>query len=633
MSLPELKDEHRKVLQQVCSDFDAADKMRHKRFRERCEELYKLYRVYQDAKNWISDHPGIDVVPELKAEWGSDLHIPYSFSNVETIVPRMLSNRPKGLILPRDRDGAQNGGNMLLVLEAQQDQVHYPLRVQTTAKTGQIYGLGVRKSTWRKVERDTKRLVRATVPTDDLEWTTRPEKRVLHDDPWTEDVDPFDFIWDPFADSLETCEWVIHRTWRSLRYVWGKIRSGEWDLLCPKDEPAGRHMPDAYYVERADIEGLGSGEHYSTVWRERMQAAGHENFDGRGNQVHEVWEFHDGRQVITILDRTLPVKIRENPMWHGNMPFHIYRPSEVPHEFVGVGAIEPARFLQYEMDTLRSQRRDYAAIALSPVVAVQDGAVDTAHLQVYPGAVWNIAGDPRELIRKVDLGDVPQSGYAEEDRIRADIERATGLSDVVNGAGSASAGTATEAQLQLAAANVRIQNMTYRFEVEIIESEMDHWLELNQQMIRGSKGYAREVPTPGTPDRRYTWFEMEPPQLAGQMAYRVLGGSTQPDNVPQMRADAQMLMQTFGQDPTIDGRKLRMQALEQMGFKHPEALIMPDTMIPRETLNFMVKGMAQAAGVPAELTAQVAQVSLEAAEQQIAEAQGQQPTPAQEQPA
>lgn len=602
---PELSTEQQALLNRVRAAFDAADKGVHRRCRDKWEELYKLYRVYQDQKDYFRTDPGVDRIAEMTSEWGSDLHIPYSFSNVETIVPRMLSNRPKGLILPRDEQAVRNGENMRWTLDAQQEQIRYPLICQTTAKTGQIYGLGVQKDGWRTKRRDRRYLGRGVLNM----YVSEPGCKVF-DDPYAEDVDPFNFLWDPYADSLENCGWVIHRAWRSRRYVLSKL-----GFL-----PDGNRDPDAEWnlapdVTREEIDALNSSQAYSEVYSRRRDAAGYDSQAADQGEIHEVWEFHDGYKVVTVLDRVLPVREIENPAWHGDMPFHIYRPSEVPHEFAGIGAIEPARYLQYEMDLLRSQRRDQASLALTPAYAYQDGTIDPAHLQISPGALIPTLGEPRDLLHKVQLGDVPQSGYMEEDRIRADIERATGLSDLVMGGASAQDGTATGAQLQLAAANVRIQNMTWRFESEVIEGVMNHWVELNQQHILERRPRPVEVPAPGEPDQRWQWQveHIGPEELAGQMLFRVLGGSTSPDNVPQDRSDAQAWAGLFG-NPQYDQRAVAARVAEKLGERHPEAMLAPENFVPPETLDIAMQ-LSEEAGIPADLMGQVLQAALEQATQ------------------
>ena len=55
---------------------------------------------------------------------------------------------------------------------------------------------------------------------------SKPE--VTFDDPMFEDVDVFDFMWDPYGSDMETCEWVVHRRWMSTQAVLQRVESKVW---------------------------------------------------------------------------------------------------------------------------------------------------------------------------------------------------------------------------------------------------------------------------------------------------------------------------------------------------------------------------------------------------------------------
>lgn len=605
MATPNLTPEQEALKKRVCEAWSSFEDGLGKELRPRWEELYRMYRTHRDLGRHLSQLPGLDQrVSELEDQWGSDLRIPYAFSTVETIVARQLSNNPEMLYLPRDQTAMVNVSNMARTIEAQQEQIRYPLVCQTTAKTGQIYGIGFQKAMWR-VEQGKANLLTPATGLNPFEWAQESWTGRAFDDPDAFDVDPFDMAWDPYADGVENCEWMIHRTWRSHRYVMGRIKQAQQaeaqfamasaEAIAngepqPSQEPKGWYM--AAGLSEEDVRAMGSGEKYTEVWAERMSARGHANFDRRGQQLHEVWEFHDGEKVITVLDREVPVCVYENPLGFGELPFHIYRPVEVPHEFVGIGAIEPAKDLFYEVDLLRSSRRDSETLAMTPVFAYREGVIDPSAMQVYPGAVWPVTGEPKDLLQRVDLGGVDQSGYQAEDRVKADIERVTGLGDVVLGAAQTGGGTATEAQLQLASANVRIQAMGRRFEVEMIEGVCQQWLDMNQQHITESRGYAREVPAPGRPERRWTWFDVGPKELAGQMWAKCVGG-TEAQNVPQMRSDAQMKAQMMGGRPEFDQRVVAASIAKDLGFTNPDMVLAPDNAVPPETLDIAAQAIAE----------------------------------------
>lgn len=565
--------ELQKVREDTLERFDDAEK-RHAPYRSKCDYLFGLYRSYTSLKEEYggSSEPDRDRgLQSAKREWGAELFIPYAFATVETILPRLLSNRPRMLVLPRNRASEKNIENVRATVDSQQERIRYELKLQDTAKSGLIFGLGVQKGPFWKTEKAKQMVLQ---PGTYHEWVGGQQERVLFDGPDVEDVNLPDFEWDPMGHSIDTCGWVLHRTWRDTGYVVHKLISGEWN------------NPGAF--PPSEVQFMSSTTRYDDSRREQMKASGHESFEGPPGELHEVWELHNRKQVIVLLDRDVPVHVDGNPHWHGELPFHAFRPTTSGlKELPGIGEIEPIEHLQREMNTLRSQRRDNASVKLNAPVAYSDVLVEPGDLQFFPGAAIPVNGNPRDLLYQLQVGDIPHSGYQEEANLQADIERVTGISDPVQGTGDASQ-TATGVQLVQAAANVRIQNKTRRLEVELVASQARQWVALNQQKITSNTEIrVPAVPTPMEPDRRWAWREWGPNELAGEFDVQAEGGSTAPENVPQQRADAQALLNNFRDHPMIDQRRLFEDALRLMGVKAPEGWLAPDQRVPPVMLDLL----------------------------------------------
>lgn len=562
----DLTDDQKRLVSRVTERKSRFEQSIGREYRERCDHFYGLYRAYSGLRSslrGVTDRRDRDDrVRGTRSTFGADLHIPYIFSVIETVVPRVLSNDPKVLILPREGAAEDSSYNMKCVVDTQQSAMNYAVRLQKTAKSGLMYGLGVQKLRWRFEERQSMSLVRRPIRMPGQpEWRPKIGRQVRWDDPWVEGIDPRDFFWEPTAGDLDSCGWAIHRSWREPDYVVSMLRSGQWTGLDPaKVDQIGPSSPDAF----------------SSTWSERMRAQGFSGFDTRGQQLHEVWEFHDGEQVITVLDGQVPVVSGPNPYWHGELPFSVYRPSILEGEMIGVGMVEVMEHLQREMDTLRSQRRDNATVVLQQPFAYQDGLVEASDLRLGPAQAIPTLADPREVIMPIKFGDIPNSGYQEELAIKADIERVTGIDDSSQGVGGGDQ-TATGVQLVQAAANVRTQNMTKLLASEVIKRTGRQWVALNQQRIVN----ARDVRVPYTPEpgeeptRMWAWKRMGPAELAGQMAFEVDGGALPPENVPQMRQDANLKVMVMGSPlgQMLDPRKMAESILKDMGIKNPEGYI------------------------------------------------------------
>lgn len=564
----------------------------HKKWMRRANHFYGLYRNYQDFKNAYNStttERGRDrVYGDAEGEFGEELFIPMCFSTVETILPAMLSMNPEMTVLPRDIASEPNVDSVKAMIESQQEKIKYPLRLQTIAKDGLITGLGVEKTRWRTDFR-----VKQQLQPDPESGFLSPQHVLeqLFDDPDAEAVDPFDFIADPFCSGIEDAEGAFHRTWRSTRYVKNMALTGQWRNL------------ESYTAE--EVMGLAQSQKYNEVWNERRMIGDRQTTTGSSSMgkadIHEVLEFHDGDRVVTILDRTIVVAQGENPNWHRELPFQVFRPTELAHELHGIGEIEPIEQLQEELNTLRTQRRYNADLVLQKVFAYHDGQVEREDIQFGPGYAIPVNGNPQEVLFPLQIGDIPNSGYQEEDRIGADIDRTSGVSDVIAGAGLAGSDTATGVQLVQNAASRRIEAKTRRLELEIVGPCAEQWLKLNQQRILSNRDVrVPALPSPHEPDRRWAWMQVGPYQLAGEFEIRAVPNSMQPENIPQDRADAQMLMTLFAQVPGIEAQKLAELALRKMGVKQPrEYLAPPAPMIPAETLNRLAD-----AGVPDRLLAE-----------------------------
>jgi hypothetical protein len=594
----ELTPEQNALLSEMTQKFDAADTT-HKRLREQWDRLDALYHSRRDflqAHASASPRDRDSVLQDARKEFGADLLIPYAFSVVETVLPRLLSNRPKMLFTPRNEASARNVDNVRVIMDAQQHKSNYELKLQTTGRSGLIYGIGVQRIDWRREVRRAKRVVPQIF--DGTKYAVQEYDCVDWDDPDVEDVSIYDFLWDPYADSMETAQWVFHRAWRSTGYVLGKIESGAWPEVALTAE---------------DLRGNGSKEKYTQLWQARWSAQG-QRVEMK-EPVHEVWQFHDGKRVITILDRQWPVAVAENPAWHGRMPFHIFRPTEVLHQFCGKGEIEPMEDLQHEMNMLRTDRRWNALLKLHQAYFYDDGVVDPGDMKIGPGALIpvNAGGIPlSQLVHPVSVGDIPNSGYQEEMALQQDIERVTGISDPVSGRSGAEE-TATGVQLLQAAAGLRIQNKTRRIELELIKPAAQDWLALNQQRITEARDVViPSLPEHGEPERRWAWRKIGPEELAGEFDIEPDGGSTAPENVPQMRADAQILM-TMLQMPGADPSKVVPLIFEKMGIKAPETLMLPAIHVPPATLQIIGDQLVNA-GMDPQAVEQLIMSSLDEAQ-------------------
>lgn len=549
-------------------------------FRERCNSFFRLYRGFRKfADAWTAAGPNDrdGVVYDAKQHWGAHLHIPLSFRTIETMVPRAIAHRPRMLYLPRHQRWEKNVDSVRMLLDAQQEQIDIELEFQDVMRNGMIYGLGVSKCFWRR-EYATRRRAQRRMWLPGQFKLSAPQRELCFDDPDYENVDVFDFYWDPYGSSIRSCRWVIHRVWLPLELCLERVAAGSWNTETAKK------------LDEDELRTMGSGVKYDEVWTERMEASGLPSSDriSHGEQVHELLEYHDGERVISVLDRQMLVQDAENPCF-GQIPFQVYRPTKVANQMVGIGEIEPTQHLQRELDTLRSQRRDAATLALAAGYAYDDSAIDEEDLDWAPNAAIPVRNARvQDAIVPLQRQNVPSTAYQDEQVIRQDFNEVSGVTDQEGAGGPI--GTATEAQLFQAARSLRIELKSRRFEVEVVRQAGRCFLRLDQRMILAQREPIRQ-PGEGmsleeaAQQGRWQWFEIGPGELRGEYEIIPEGGSMAAENVPQQRQDATQIMQLFGNHPAIEPTRPILRALRLFGEKDPESwLAKADAPVPPAAL-------------------------------------------------
>ena len=563
----DLSAQQKKTLAKVKTAWDAGEKL-HRQLRPRWEVFYGLsrnYRKLQSAFAQATNSRDRDtVMDEFRRVFGTDLFIPYVFTVIETNIPRIFSSTPQMSVLPLEEDAVLACGRLKHLYKRDADKINYETTLQEVARSGLRYGLGVQKTHWGE-DYKTRPVVESRLL--GLGSKTEMKKQLVHAGPQAEAWDIFDLRWDPAAKNIETAGYVIFRSWRSTEYVKERVEEGR--RLRLEGKTSGW-----VELDMEKIAALGSESGRGSVWSGRMEAAGIGEYDTGGNRLHEVWEFHDGENVYTVLDGTLPVQEARNPYFHCEIPAQIYRPTLVEHEFVGIGEVEPLAHLQYELNTMRGQRRDAATLAMQRGYFYQVGTLDPSKMLTGAGVFNAVFGDPKDVIQPMPFTDIPQSGVSEEEALKADIELTSGMSESAIGSGGES--TATGTQLVQQAANLRVRQKTKNLAKQIVGPAAQQWLEMYRQHIL-EEGDGREVRTesPGSTEG-FTFISVGPEDVQAKVEVFPDETTMEPDNPQQKRADARELataLAPFAEQ--LDTGALIKYLLTQYGIEAPDEWIKP----------------------------------------------------------
>lgn len=618
----DLTPEQQASLRKVQERFASADRL-HQQLASRWNAWYGLsrnWRRLQSAHAQASSPRDKDVVVDLaKRQFGQELFIPYCFTVIETNVPRILSVAPRYRALPTKLGELEEAARRPLekLYERDAAAMSYERKLQETVRSGLRYGLGVQKDYWEKKTRDGKKIVPRALG---LGRKVEDTRIVVFEGPQVESVDIFDFFWDPAAKDLDSAGYVIHRTWRDMDYIKERVDEGR------KNRAEGPQQGWAE-LDLEKVKGLSSANKRGETWDGRMQAAGLSNYQTQGNEEFEVWEYHDRDQVITVLGRELVVQEDTNPFLHGDYPFDIYRPTLVEQEFCGIGEVEPIAHLQWELNTLRGQRRDAATLALNRGYFYQVGTLDPAQIVTGAGVFNPVFGNPSEIIQPMPFTDIPQSGVSEEAAIKGDIELTSAMSEAVVGSGGEE--TATGTQLVQAAANFRIKQKTKNLHVDLLVPEVKKRKALYEQHVVAAD-QTQSVPVEdSTTPTGYAFLEVTPEMHAAAIEIVPVDGSTEADDPAQKKHDAAELAQSLAPfAERINIEPLIKYICEQHDIEDPGSWIKPAPQGPDG--GQIVQQIGQAmhdAGMEPERIHEILEAAYKATEVAQPEEPGQAPKP------
>lgn len=422
--------------------------------RDLWHSYYKLYRGYIDEPSY---------------PWQSTVFVPQTYSTVETIVPRILDaifaeQRPVGV----EPFGAEDVLNAEIIEELLNYQIkRIGLRpFVSTIKDCVMYGTGIIKVGWRVDEKV------ITAKKDDVNQyiltgsPTKTEKDVVkvYDGPELIPVDLFEFFPDPEAVDIEDARYIIERFYKPRKYLKELEKQG-------------------IYKNIDDIPQQGAN------LKERDERQANINFHNpinnnemEDNDVIELLELWTDERVITLANKHTIIRNEINPYWDGVKPYVKMVLVPVQNEFYGIGAIEPMQYLQHELNDKRNQRLDNVNMSMNRMwmwntsYHLPNG---TASLISRPHGIIPVEGmvgdDVRRALRPLDIPDVTQSSYVEEDIIKRDIQIATGVNDYFAGNSAPDSRlnkTATGISLTLAQAQAR-----FKYSIDLISESFKKIIE------------------------------------------------------------------------------------------------------------------------------------------------------------
>jgi hypothetical protein len=596
---PEDEEERAKIIEWVDNIYTLGDDAKFG-YKDRWEKYYKMYRSY------VKKRP--------KGDWKSRVWMPVAFYVIETITPRLVAQLPKFTVAPVGAEDTQGAELMERLLDWATDQSELYLELVKALKSALLYGTGVLKTSYE--ERTAYAITRepvveevtAEVPTGFLdvdgapitqstvvgqqpvmdETTGKPKTTVVrrpyisYAGPIAEAVDIDDFFVDPVADSIETARWVIHRVYRDKQHLEKMFKEGVYHR--PESQQWDQFLQEHSSLKRQASVDLGMG----TPSQKDVSLI----------ELLEVWT---PKTLLTVAGTggqngmSLLLRAERNPWGHGEIPFARIVDHLVPHEFWGIGELEPLEGIQDLLNSLWNSRIDNVKLVLNSMfLAVMDYIEDPSDLQVRPSGVIRVKeGVPlSEAIRPMELGEVTQSSYTEAAELERMTEKVSGVSPYQTGTDSASVNrTATGVALISEQGNTRFAHKVRIAELTGFRRLARHFASIIQQFSPPEIVVRTLNEVEG-----FQFLTIPAEAIGGRYDFDIEAeSSTQTESI--RREQTLSLFQMLAADPYMKPLKIRADVLKTFGRKNVD-----EYMYTEEELMMIQQqaAMEQAAMGPAE---------------------------------
>ncbi|MBA2706129.1 MAG: hypothetical protein H0U60_20025 [Blastocatellia bacterium] len=489
---------------------------------------------------------------------------PIIWSFIETIISRLLAKKPIIAYKPRERDDEGQSDILSELFSYWFDKSSAWGNLADFIKQALIYGTGILKVDWyTSPERTVKSYVTDEVTgeaylDENGEFIVEETTVTDYDDPRIQNVNIYDFFFDPNATSVDDAEWVIHQYYSTVSELEAANQNEEKPVYDKKSLKELRDYADG--KPRSDQEAYEN---------ERRAASGYTNTDHtRGKGRVKIWEMwsrdNDGIKLCVIADEYLVLREGPSPYWHDKFPFIRFIDSSNTLEFYGKGEIEPVEKMVHALNTLMNQRITNLNQILSPVWKAR-GNVDDTELQFIPNSIIHLNDmNDVDILRQ---NDVTGSSFQEQGVIIEQIQRALGVTDYTQGLQTPGQ-TKAEVEIKTAQANARFSTKLLNFEEMALKRLGEIVYSLYQQYITSEK----IVRVTGTKGERFV--RVTPADLVGRYDVIPESGSTLETDEEAKFRKAFNLAGYLDTKPFINQIENTKRVIELSGEKDPESLFL-----------------------------------------------------------
>ena len=473
------------------------------------------YRVNTQDEIWKRSYNNWrGVLDQSQYPWRSKLFIPWTFTVVETIIPKIFAREPKWRALAQSPDFPQDGPSVVQdLLTYQWKRLGMRLKMHDYIKDSLMYSKAYAKVSWN-FKTKTKTIMEPVVGEDDeITFNKVTKSFISNDDPKVDIVDPFDVYVDPDAVAGEPVPYLVHR----------------------KTVPMKELEDNPNYKNVSKIKQKGSVDEYlDKLPRFQNNTPEKDTF----KDLVEVLEYWEDDRLIVVANRSVVLRDSPNPYEHKMIPFVELDDYRDPHKYYGQSEASVIDPLQREVNSIRNQRRDYDNLALNPVIQMVPGTIRNPNSAVMaPGNVWMVSD-----LNSIGVFQLPQLQGASseiEERTISDIQRTVAIDEIGIGLlpDNPQRRSATEVVTATTMAGKRFAMKIALLE-EAVKKMGQMIFALNQQFLDRER-MIQIVGERGAEE----WLELSPDDIRGDYHIDIEVGSMLPKDEIAMRREAVELLQ------------------------------------------------------------------------------------------
>lgn len=481
-------------------------------------ERARSYRITTQDEIWKRSYNNWKgILDKSQYPWRSKLFVPWSFTVVEAIIPKVFARDPKWRAIARNPDFPEDAPRVVGdLLTYQWSHMGMRTKMYDYIKDSLMFSKAFAKVTWNFKTKTNKFMEPIVGENDEITFKETVKSAIEHDDPKVEIIDPFDIYIDPDATSC------------------GYGGDGSY-LIHRKTVPLAELKDNPNYKNVDKIAEASSADQYMdklTRYNENIPQT------DKHKDLVEIFEYWEKDRLIVIANRSIILRDSPNPYHHKEIPFVELDDYRDPHNLYGQSELSVIDPLQREINSIRNQRRDYDNLALNPVILHIPGTLRNPNSAVMaPGNMWNVTD--LNGLAPFALPQLQGSSTEIEQQTAQDIQRTVAIDEIGIGLlpGDSQRRSATEVVTSQSVAGKRFAVKIALLE-EAVKKIGQLVFALNQQFLDQER-MIQIVGQRGATE----WVELSPDDIRGEYFIDIEVGSMLPKDEIAQRQEAIQLLQ------------------------------------------------------------------------------------------